>query len=360
MKSPIIGFFVILIAFLTIGCARSQAKAADGPQTTPSPAFAATVTTTNAVTIIPTSTPSATAAATATPTLTPTANPTLTPTATPTPVFGGYFKAITLGKLPPGPKAEKWWNTIISATAFEAEEDLCAIFNIEKDSENVSYGIYGTDSQIYAKTKTLISENGKLRRGSSTSCFGKIRFPKDKYEFRIWVGDNLIAALKFEVKSEPATPTPQPTATRIPQPIISPPTPPAPAGPLKIPATGFALPVSSMNQEAEVPPGIADQVKIIFAYRIQTEKPHVIVSMRVYNLLRQNISEITIQECLTNENYSFCHNPRKNSVPAGDPPRAIYYDTNSAPYLSDEDLKKYDLDWQVKIKVLNIIISTSK
>lgn len=383
MKGLVVLIFVILAASL-IGCARTSAHADTGLQpvvapraviltvtptptltSTPFPTATATATATATEAASATSTLSPTPANTAMPTSTPSSEPTVVPTVAPvaTTAPSEYFPKISLGKLPPGPKAEKWWETITPATSIDEKEEICISLNNAKEFENVSYGIYNADKQEYAKPKTIFSPNGKIMRGSS-SCLGKITFSgKGQYEFRVWIGDDLATSLPFEVTFDAPTPTPRPAATKAPQSaVVSPPPPPDPILPLKVPSTGFALPVSSMNKEAEVEPGIANYVKAIYAYRIQPEEPNLIISMRIYNLLSKDISGITIQWCITNENenYSYCSNPKSSTFSAGDPIRSILIDTNHSANFRDEIAKYGMTGWDVNVKILAIVLKATK
>lgn len=352
-----------------------SAAAAPAPEITPDFAQLATADT-------PTSTPSPTPTATATetptstPTSTPTAKPTLTPIAAVTPTaaatdFKKYFTRISLGKLPSGPRSEKWWENVISTAIIGETEDFCVILTAEKEVAGVYSAIYNANNKVYFQPKTPYSRNGTVNR-NSVSCSTQ-KPGLGLYEFRVWIADELIASLPFEIKPDDQIekPVERPKSTALPvrQPTTPPATAPAPTqipqpspGPLKIPPTGFAIPVSQMDQEAEVAPGIADKVKVIFAYRIQAEEPNMIVSMRIYNLLRENITGITEQTCLINASYSYCYDPTSSSFSAGNPVRSILLDANYSSNLTRGGnlIQKYGIDWQVKIKILSIVVSTFK
>lgn len=376
MKGLVLVLIIALMAIAT-GCARSAAIASDAPQPSLAPraddstkiflpVIESAATDTEAALVA--STPSIAPTDTATPTSTPTSTstpppePTTIPTVTPVITTGAseYFPKISLGKLPAGPRPEKWWVSITPASYISDQEEICISFNNAKEFESVSYGIYNADKQEYAKPKTIFPQNGKIMRGYS-NCLGRLPFSgKSQYELRVWVGDDLAAALPFEVTFNAATPTPWPTATKVPQVIVaSPPSPPGPTSPLKVPSTGFALPVSSMNKEAEVEPSIASYVKAIYAYRVQSEEPNLIVSMRVYNIALADISGMTTQICLTNASYSHCYSPQSSSFSAGDPIRSILIDTNYS-VVFDENIKEYGTDWEIKIKILSVVLKATK
>lgn len=365
MKSIIAMFLIVLAGLSTISCVNSSAQAASLTLVKAvEPDYSA---------IVPLAVDTPTPTATETPIPDPIAEPTIEPTMTavimPTETavvvvaeqkvkndFMGYFTTISLGKLSSGPRLEKWWESVIPAPSINEEEELCVLFTSEKEVENVFYGIFNIDSQTYAKPKTMFSRNGKIGRGN-TSCFGRMPFSgKGEYEFEVWVGDILIASLPFEVKYDTATPVPQPTATRISQPAINPPPSysPPPSSPLRVPATGFALSVSSMKEEAEVPAEIAGKVRGIYAFIVQPEQPNMIVSMRIYNLSGENITSVTIQQCLTNGEYTECHNSRTAVISAGNPVRQILLDANFSGNISEELQRRSGLNWRAIMKIPSI------
>ncbi len=135
----------------------------------------------------------------------------------------------------------------------------------------------------------------------------------------------------------------------------------SPSGePLKIPATGFAIPVRLMTNEAEVEPGIAEYIKGVYAYHIQPEDPNWIISMRMYNLLRVNIFSITTQICLILEDFSYCENPGSFTFPEENQIGNILLDANYSNNLRENIPTRGRFDWEIKVKILSVVLKETK
>ncbi len=187
MKTKILLVTLGMIAFAFQGCAPA-------PTATPYPTY----------TLYPTYTPIP-----PTPTFTP-VPPTPTPIPpTPTPtlseqpdqqVFSEYFTEISLGTLPPGVNPGPPAGNPTPMTIFTPNDQFCTSMNIIKDV-NVATGIYYPQAMRWIRAKAVFP--GVLRAGQSMiGCDGALvsSLVPGKYEYKIWVGDALVAVLPFEVR----------------------------------------------------------------------------------------------------------------------------------------------------------------
>ena len=119
--------------------------------------------------------------------------------ATPTPEqpdrakFAEYFSDLKLGVLPPGAKPEETPPT--PATTFAVGDQICYMSTIIKPFPWVD-GIYNTQAKSYVQSNWSY-------RGTAEGEMVECSFPQlpiGRYEYRVWVGDTLVAAVPFDVR----------------------------------------------------------------------------------------------------------------------------------------------------------------
>jgi len=120
--------------------------------------------------------------------------------------FEKYFSKISLGKLPADAELDEP-DLPTPATTFAVGDQLCVTMGIIGPADELSTEIYGLQEQNYittvtnfkSVTKNVRFDKGVVVGGDHIQC-GTYPFVEGKYEFRVRVGDVLVAMIPFEVK----------------------------------------------------------------------------------------------------------------------------------------------------------------
>jgi len=108
--------------------------------------------------------------------------------------FDEYFSNIGLGKLAADATLLQDMEPDISI--FSTDERIC-IYGTLKKSAIIGVAIYNPETSSYASKRQDLPQT--LEKGNFSSCSG-LTTGSGKYEYRVYIGDTLVAALPFEVK----------------------------------------------------------------------------------------------------------------------------------------------------------------
>ena len=108
--------------------------------------------------------------------------------------FGKYFSDMGLGKLPPGEKLPHGLQ--LEAAVFAPSDGLC-IYGTAIKEVQLSLATYDTTAKEFVSDKLALPQ--ALQKGGFASC-SSVNLPTGKYEYEVYAGEILIAALPFEVR----------------------------------------------------------------------------------------------------------------------------------------------------------------
>ncbi len=108
--------------------------------------------------------------------------------------FDEYFSSIGLGKLSAGATLLQDMEPDISI--FSTDEGIC-LYGTLKKSAIIGVAIYNPEISSYESERQDLPQT--LEKGGFVSC-SALTTGGGKYEYRVYIGDTLVAALPFEVK----------------------------------------------------------------------------------------------------------------------------------------------------------------
>jgi len=108
--------------------------------------------------------------------------------------FDEYFSDIGLGKL--AADADLLQEMEPDISTFLPYESIC-LYGTLKKSAIIGIAIYNTETSSYQSERQDLPQT--LEKGGFASC-SPITFGSGKYEYRVYIGDTLVAAIPFEVK----------------------------------------------------------------------------------------------------------------------------------------------------------------
>ncbi len=130
------------------------------------------------------------------PTTSPTRTPTLSPTLSEQPdqvTFNKYFSDMGLGRIPPGGQLPL--DLQQNATVFTQGDQICTYFGVIHEVQ-VRTAIYDVEA------KKVVEEGGYPGSLTPKNYAGAepLTTPAGKYEYKVYVGDVLVAVFPFEVR----------------------------------------------------------------------------------------------------------------------------------------------------------------
>ena len=108
--------------------------------------------------------------------------------------FNEYFSDIGLGKL--AADADLLQDMEPDVTTFLPDEKICLHGTLKK-SAIIGIAIYNPETSSYESERQDIPQT--LEKGDFSSC-GPIAFGSGSYEYKVYIGDTLVAVLPFEVE----------------------------------------------------------------------------------------------------------------------------------------------------------------
>jgi len=105
-----------------------------------------------------------------------------------------YFSDIGLGKL--AADADLLQDMEPNISIFLPDEGIC-LYGTLKKSAIIGFAIYNPETSSYESERQDLPQT--LEKGGFASCSG-LTAGSGKYEYRVYIGDSLVAVLPFEVK----------------------------------------------------------------------------------------------------------------------------------------------------------------